>query len=432
MAAPFPAMGEARICFSDHPNWETHSADKIHKRYEIYKQAGCQMVRIHALWKSFEPSEGQWNGSAIDNLSGELKRAGFKVKLIPGVMMAPPTWLYDKYPDAKMFDQYGHYSRNCISHWYPELGSLLYTRLRNILNTLRDKDIIHLVEYIVVDLGPAGEGIYPANWTMVNVPGSKIRTEEAFACYSPLAQVDFRRHMMEKYGAINKANIAWGTEFGDWADVTIPMPNTITGRFWEDMLYWYRDTKRKTFRLQIENVTRCIEEFGLNAKPLVYLPGQSLQPGDIKEAAKTGGGNHRVRLMVDNEYLMKLADSYGCILQNTGFENIQEVRLMKQRMIASGIDYTTVWGENAGTFNAAKDPLYLAKIVIDENLWGLDYTHTRFLFENDAVTPNGRLPWLAEAGRLIRQYYSTGEKPDFSVYSHDPDSIKYKGPGGAH
>ena len=407
---PHVPLTENRICFSDHPDWEYHSAEKIRHRYGIYKQMGCQMVRIHTMWKSFERAEGSWDDNARDDLLDEVKRAGFRIKLIPGVMMGPPNWLFRKHPAAGMTDQYGHYSRNCISHWYPGLEALLASKLRRILRTLEKKDMLHQVEYIVIDLGPAGEGIYPANWTMADVPGHEQRREEAFACYSPQAQQDFRNEMRKKYGGIERANTAWGTAFKSWEAVEIPQPRTITGKFWEDMLYWYRDCKRKTFRLQIENVVARIKEFDLKAKPLVYLPGQSLLPGDIEKGAKTGDGNHRVRLMIDNEYLMTLADSYGCILQNTGFENVTEVRLMKARMKREGVDHTTVWGENAGHLRGAGDPVKLAHIVIDEKLWGLDYTHTLFVFEDDAMTPNARCAELVEAVRMIREHFGRGEE----------------------
>ncbi len=405
LSRPHIPLDENRICFSDHPDWEHHPAERIRHRYDLYKQSGCQMIRVHALWRAFEPQEGQWDESARDTFLDEVKRSGFKIKLIPGVMMEPPQWLYRKYPGTRMIDQYGHYSRNCISHWYPGLKELLASKLRRILKTLETKDMLHQVEHVVIDLGPAGEGIYPANWTMASIPGAEVRKEEAFACYSPLAQQDFRREMQKKYGGIETANRAWGTAFEGWDAVEIPQPGTIKGKFWKDVLLWYRDSKRKTFRLQIENVVECIKEFNLQAKPMVYLPGQSLWPEDIEECAKTGDGNHRVRLMIDNEYLMKLAHSYGCILQNTGFENVPEVHAMKRRMKRDGIDHTQVWGENAGHLRGAGNPVKLANIVIDEGLWGLDYTHTLFVFEEDSVTPNERLPELVEAVRLLRQHF---------------------------
>ncbi|CAA6679323.1 Unannotated [Lentimonas sp. CC4] len=424
---PYPEITENRICFSEHPTWEKQPAEKLRQRYELYKEIGCQMIRIHTEWNAFEKSEGHWDEHAYDDLLDEVKRAQFKIKLIAGVMMAPPRWFYEKNPDARMIDQYGEYSKNCISHWYPEMEQVLKSRLEKILDTLKGKDMLHLVEYIVIDLGPAGEGIYPANWTM-----GRTDVAQAFACYSPLAQADFRKHMQAKYDSLAAANKAWGTEFADWASVEIPMPKTITGQFWEDMLFWYRDTKRNTFRVQIENVVDRIKDYGLDAKPLVYLPGAAINDDDIRKAAKGGGGHNGVRLMIDNEYLMEIADSYGCILQNTGFENIPEVKRMKKRMVKAGVDYTTVWGENAGVLRCAKDPIHLARIVLDENLWGIDYTHTRFAFEEDHVTPNARFALLAEAGRIIRKYYSSGKKPDFSKYDYDADAIPYSGSKDTH
>jgi len=416
----------SRICFSDHPDWDAHSAEMIRQRYDLYRQAGCQMVRIHTLWNAFEQVEGQWNDAACDTLLDEVKRSGFKVKLIAGVIMSPPSWYLEKNPDAQMVDQFGQYSRNCISYWYPGLEEVLESKLRRILQTLEKKDMLQQVEYILVDLGPAGEGIYPANWTMDSTPGHETRDDEAFACYSRLAQQDFRKQMKAKYSSIEKADKAWGTSFADWEAVEIPQPGTITGTFWEDMLYWYRDSKRKVFRMQIRNVSERIKEFNLQAKPLVYLPGSCMLPQDIQAGAEIGGGGHPVRLMIDNEYLMQVANSYGCILQNTGFENLPEVLRMKERMKRDGVDSSKVWGENAGHIRGAGDPIYLAKIVIEENLWGLDYTHTRFVLKDDFITPNQRYIQLKEAVRLIRQYYEEGKVPDFNRYYAEDSEIKSK------
>lgn len=410
------AVMGSRICFSEHPDWEVHSSEMIRHRYGIYKELGCEMVRIHTQWSGFEKEEGAWDDAAFDSLLNEVKRSGFKIKLIAGTLMAPPEWFLEQHPDARMIDQFGQYSRNTISYWYPGLADVLETKLRRILQTLEKKDMLHQVEYILVDLGPAGEGIYPANWTMDSTPGHEIRTGEAFSCYSNLAQQDFRHQMTTKYTSIDQANKAWGTALASWDEVNVPMPGTAKGKLWEDVLNWYRDTKRKAFRIQIENVTNRINEFNLQAKPLLYLPGSSMVKEDIDDAVQTGGGNDSVRLMIDNEYLMQLGNSYGCIMQNTGFENWPEVKRMKQRMKRDGVDYTTVWGENAGTPRGAGDPIYLAKIVIEENLWGMDYTHTRFIFEDDFMTPNSRAVQLKEAVRLIREYYDEGIVPDFGKY----------------
>jgi len=98
VTAPFPEIKESRISFSEHPSWDTHPAEMLRKRYALYEEIGCQMIRIHTEWNRFEPSEGEWDDSAYDSLLDEVKRTSFKIRLIPGVMMAPPEWFYENYP----------------------------------------------------------------------------------------------------------------------------------------------------------------------------------------------------------------------------------------------------------------------------------------------------------------------------------------------
>jgi hypothetical protein len=121
----------------------------------------------------------------------------------------------------------------------------------------------------------ADEPIYPAAWE-TNQP-------ESFWFYDSYAQADFpvisfplsiliplwsmielhchfwplhlltssQAKMQAQYGAIAQANAAWGTNYASWASVTIPNPGTKTGTMWNDVLTWYRNSKRNFITQQV-------------------------------------------------------------------------------------------------------------------------------------------------------------------------------------
>jgi hypothetical protein len=169
------------------------------------------------------------------------------------------------------------------------------------------------------------------------------------------------------------------------------------------MLGWYRDTKREFVLWQIGNFKRHLAKYNLGAtKLLLYVPGRDYAAEDWREAVRTGSGGRSIRLMCDSGFLLETAGKEGCWLQYTASENADEVAHLRQYMKDHGLDAIPMWGENAGVPGAAKHPGHLADVIVDQGLYGLDYTHSVYLFDEDGITPNELLEDLGKAYSRIQ------------------------------
>lgn len=117
---------------------------KIRKRFDIYKSIGNNMLRIAISWSLVEPEEGKIDQKHIDQLTNYMKIAeeySFKIKLIFGIMMAPPKWYLDKYPDAMLEDQNGLHPGNTLSYWYPDVKKVSKGKTALLMKLLKDKGV---------------------------------------------------------------------------------------------------------------------------------------------------------------------------------------------------------------------------------------------------------------------------------------------------
>jgi hypothetical protein len=322
------------------------------------------------------------------------KRHGFRTKLIVGVMMAPPKWFLDAHPEARIVDEKGRYSTNTMSYWYPGLHRLIEEKSRRLLQSLREMDVLGLVDYLIPSFGPAGEPVYPVPWTLG--PGFEKQT---YWCYDPAAQADFRMQMRRRHRTLGVANTRWGTSFDSWQAVRVLPPETRPGPYWDDVLTWYRDSKRSFIRWQIDSLRR---QSPRGARVLVYVPGTAYSDADWQEAVRTARGGDWIMMMADSRFLIDLAAGTRCWLQYTGCENAPEVTRLRRYIDAQHHAGLELWGENAGYWEAARDPLNLARIIVENRLYGLDLTHGHFLFQRDGITPNEAMPKLKEAFAQIR------------------------------
>lgn len=391
---------KGRCCITDPHAYYQDPIATIAKRFEMYREIGVDTLRVEISWRDFlGDEEGTWNDSRLRNYLQEVKRTDFRLKMIVGTIMAPPAKFLERVPEAQIINEDGVYSRNTVSYWYPGLQALLKKQAKRQFDYLKSAGLLDRTDYVIADFGPAGEPIYPAMWTM-----GGMTDRETFWCYAPNAQKDFRTKMQAKYRSIAKANTAWDSDFKDWAEVSVPKPGTRPGKFWEDVLTWYRDKKREFVVQQIamfQNLARSYTRGRM--KVLMYIPGSDVRQADWDDAVRTGSGNAMVRLMCDSRWLIDTAVKKNCVLQYTGVENRPEITYLKEYLDKSGHKGYPLWGENAGDPVPADNPLALAQIIVDLGLLGLDYTHSHFVFEKDNITPNARFAKLREAYALLRK-----------------------------
>jgi len=387
-----------RICMTEWPRYYDSPESDFRKRFALYEQLGVDTIRVETGWLG-HPS-----------LVRALKDTSFRLKLILYVLGAPQGYR-DRHPDELMLDERGERGRH-VGPWCREFAETTLGAGRAQMLKLQAAGLADRVDEVVADLGPAAEAIYPANWTL-NRSG-----EQAYWCYSERAQASFREAMAAKYHDVCSASEVWGVSgekrFAGWSDVVIPMPQTdwAKGAFWDDMLTWYRDSKRRMIRHRIAQTQALASEFlGPHVKCIVYLPGHAYSQADWDAAVREASGPVSIRLMMDNDWLMQEAIERGCVLQYTGVEYDTEVREIVGKLKEMGSDaYAHMWGENAGIERCGRAPQWLAQVITGCGLRGVDFTWSNWLFEDNGTTPSGTYAEFAHAVRMIRHFYDAGEE----------------------
>jgi hypothetical protein len=391
-----PAKIYYRNCITDIQSWYYASDIDVCRRFDIYKEIGTNVLRIELSWRDIEQSEGQWNtNNRLFNYITIAQEYGFHIKLILGVMMSPPQWYLNKYPESRLRDEDGRTSENTLSLWYPGLKELIVEKSTKLMEILKDKGLWDNIEYIIPSYGPAGEPIYPPLWTLdPNFP------RQTFWAYDTNAQESFRIWAQNKYISVSEANTAWKTTFAKWNDVAVLKPGVQPGKYWDDMLTWYRDSKRKYIAWQTQQTLDLVGD--TEKKVIVYVPGTEYTDSNWSSAVSSAGGDDMIKIMADSKYLMDLAAEKKCMLQYTGMPNEAEVKRLRAYMDSKGLD-VEMWGENAGTIENASNPVNLARIVKGNRLFGLDYTHGHFLFKEGTFTPSDNMAKLKVAFETINQ-----------------------------
>jgi hypothetical protein len=383
-----------RNCISDIQAWYQASDEDVRKRFDIYKELGTNVLRVELSWAAIEPVEGQWDyDNRILNYISIAQKYGFRVKLIMGVMMGPPQWYFVQHPEARLRDEDGRSSEFTMSLWYPDLKNLIMEKSEKIVEILKAKGLWENIEYVIPSFGTAGEPIFPPLWTL-----SSEFTKHTFWGYDDNAQKSFRAWTQAKYATVDVANAAWKTSFASWDDVVVLKPRIQPGQYWDDMLTWYRDSKRDYIRWQVEQSLDLV--MGTDKKIIIYVPGEEYTDEEWAAAVTSADGADMIKIMADSKFLIDLAAEKNCMLQYTGMPAEHEVRKLRAYMDNKGYN-VEMWGENAGMIEYASDPEGLACIVNENNLFGLDYTHGHFLFKEATFEPSENMAKLKKAFETI-------------------------------
>ena len=355
----------------------------ISARFAEYRELGITCVRLDTSWDT--SSEGVWKMSGTTkNYLEAAREHGLLLKLILPTIMAPPSWLSSR-EGARLEDCNGRKSVNTVSYWYDGINEYCAAAIDAQMKAIVDGGWQDVVGAIIIDMGPAGEPLYPPAWTQVSdgLSGNDNGAEVMW-CYADNAQADFREKMESKYSTVESANEAWGTSYESFGEIAVPKPEEIKGAMWEDTLLWYRDTKRAFMSAQVDTFKAAAEKYGLSTRPLIiYLPGAEFTSHQWKGAVKNGTAVNQIKIFCDNEYAVTLAAEKGCLLQYTGITGTDGLALTRQFMYENGYGSIPVFGENAGDPGAAGNPKLLADIIKNYSLFGIDYTHSHYLYEED-------------------------------------------------
>ena len=308
--SPLLSMSEIRF-------GERDPAAMVKRRFDLYTSMGCGGLRVGMGWREFEKREGVWERPDPRYLEyfRLAKEDGFRMKVQLGVVSAVPDWFAERYPDSKLLNQRGDSPRGYLSPWYPNASAILAEKQDRVFQMIRDLGALEITDYLIVDLGPAGEPTYPAAWHM----GRGYTPETSlFWYFDPHAQAHFGPQMEAKYhGDLNRANATWHTDFRSWGDVRPPVPNTVRGPIWLDLLSWYFDVKRQLITEQIKGAVRLIERYspGRPIRPLLLMPGDHASQDDFDDTARDGLGTYLAKIGADAEFVVDEAAAHGCWLQ---------------------------------------------------------------------------------------------------------------------
>ena len=383
------------------------SPEKQEQRFKMFRDIGIRSVRMELEWEAVEPQKGIIVKPQKLSHFHTAVRYGMRLKLIGGTIMNPPNWFFEEHPEAYMLDHNGKRSlHNGISYWMPTVTEYTANALENTFRILQEEKLLEAVDALIVDMGTAGEPLYPSGWTQVANGLDEGGCEDTMWCYAANAQRDFQIKMQGKYGCIAAANAAWGTQYTDFSALTVPKPNgSVKGALWADTLYWYRDVKRAFEEAQLQEYKRIADRYSDGRIRLVlYLPGWDVRDEQYEEAIAAGTACPMIRLMADNRFILYLAQKYDCLLQHTGVNDDWEAEHIRLCCDQLGMSDVPIFGENAGDYNNAKDPERLVEIIYQNRYAGIDYTHSRHLFLSDGVTPSPLFVPFAKALQNLQVY----------------------------
>ena len=368
----------------------------INARFADYKAMGITCVRLDLYWKSVNDKAVMENATKYHLEAA--RTYGLKVKLIinPGGTTHPDT-------DSKLIDASGRAAINAVSPWYADVGNYTRQHVSTYLGAILEAGYGDVIGAIVAGLGPAGEPLYPPAWTQ----GSGT-SEEVLWCYADNAQADFRAEMEKKYGSIDRANAAWGRSYAAFSSVFVPREGEVTGQMWRDVLEWYRDSKREFMRMQVQVFREVMQELNVADVPLIlYLPGADYTESQWENCVANGIANGGVKLMCDNQYTVQLADEFDCILQYTGITGTAGLKLLRNYMFENGYADIPVMGENAGGSKPDAQADLLYDIITEYKLWGIDYTHSHWLYEENGKTHSAMYAPLEAIVPKLAEYLKT-------------------------
>ena len=393
-----PVPGQALCCASETNVMRWVDAGTIRRRFQIYRETGFDMLRVEGLDASLQDQNGRIVGPRDLPYLLLARASNFRLKVNVSVF-TQPDWYFRAHPQSRFINEDGAAASGVPGFWDPGTRERVAEVTGIVFAYMAEQRLFDNVDYIAPDFGPASEPIYPAAWTQ---EGPAKKAGEAFWFYGPSAQADFVRAMAARYRTVTAANANWGTNFHAWSEVSIPKPGKMPGPFWNDVLTWYRDSKRDFINWQIHNFKARLAKYpqAQRIKLLLYMSGTHYTGEEWRQAVQAGSGAASIRLMCDSEFLLDTAAREGCLLQYTGCENVPEVHYLFDYMHRKGNGIPMI-GENAGQF--ADQPERIADAITGTELSGIDYTHTDVAFGPDTATPSPLLSRIKLALQKVTQ-----------------------------
>jgi len=239
------------------------------------KSLGFNTVRTWVEWNVGEPREREYHLENLDLLLRLADEAGLRV-IVQVYVDSAPEWVGAKYPEGRYAGQDG---QPIPSQAAPGFCFDNKNVRKAVLNFFQE-----VARH--ADKSPAFYG-----WDLWSEPAAlnwaRIGYEsEPMFCYCPASMERFREWLQQKYGSLDKLNIAWHRTFADWKQVEPPRYGTILT--YTDFIDWrvyygYKlaeDLKMRNDAVKVADPTHVTTSHAPNPSPLVRTLADPYDPTD--------------------------------------------------------------------------------------------------------------------------------------------------------
>lgn len=239
------------------------------------KGLGFNTVRTWVEWNVGEPHEGEYHLENLDLLLQLANQVGLKV-IVQVYVDSAPEWVGSKYPQGRYAAQDGQSIPSQAAPGFCfDNKNIRRAVLRFFQEVARHAD--NSPAFYGWDLWSEPAAL---NWARVG-----YKAEPMF-CYCPASMARFREWLQNKYGSLDKLNVAWHRTFTDWNQVEPPRFGTILT--YTDFMDWrvfygYKlaeDLKMRNDAVKAVDPSHVTTSHAPNPSPLVRTLADPYDPTD--------------------------------------------------------------------------------------------------------------------------------------------------------
>ncbi|WP_309386251.1 beta-galactosidase [Cerasicoccus frondis] len=211
MLNPFLAQGQPLYGADYNPDQWLDRPDILERDIELMKRAHCTSMTLGVFsWTSYEPREGVYDFSWLEEAFERLHAAGIRV-ILATPTGSKPMWLSEAHPEVRRVNREGAREPSGERHNHCPSSPVFREKSRNINRQLAKRF-----------------GQHPALilWHLNN--------EISGECFCNNCLAGFRTWLKERYGSLEAVNAAWWAAFWnhtvtDWEQIT-PFDMSVDGQ----------------------------------------------------------------------------------------------------------------------------------------------------------------------------------------------------------
>ncbi len=193
---------------SHSPLWK--DVDQLRRVCLLLKEMGFNLISVDIPWGEVETEPGVYDFSSMDLRLQELLRHGFYLQLKVSFLGGDGGWrlppriarderLYKRSPSGERDET------STLTYASEDLNRQLAEFCRTVARHYRDYPVV--------------------NYSLLSSRSGEVEYHHAhYQDYSEPAQEQFRRWLKERYKTVESLNTMWGTKFGSFEGVMLPVP----------------------------------------------------------------------------------------------------------------------------------------------------------------------------------------------------------------